>query len=58
MGKRLFASRDVLGIGRLANFVRTKLHGDVTYFNRNRHINYTNVCALSCKFLLLLSQAR
>ena len=49
-GEALFASRDVFGIGRLANFVRTKLHGDVVYFNRNRHINYTNVCALSCKF--------
>ena len=49
-GEALFASRDVFGIGRLAHFVRTKLHGDVTYFNRNRHINYTNVCALSCKF--------
>jgi aminodeoxyfutalosine synthase len=31
-------------------FVRERLHGDRTYFNRNRHINYTNVCALSCKF--------
>src|SRR5206468_7034194 len=38
------------GIGRLANFVRERLHGDKTYYNRNRHINYTNVCALSCKF--------
>src|SRR5213079_415782 len=46
----LYASRDLHGIGRLANFVREKLHGDRTYYNRNRHINYTNVCALSCKF--------
>src|SRR3954454_24696691 len=49
-GVTLYASRDIHGIGRLANFVREKLHGDKTYFNRNRHINYTNVCALSCKF--------
>ncbi|MBV8781946.1 MAG: aminofutalosine synthase MqnE [Phycisphaerae bacterium] len=49
-GEALYASRDVFAIGRLANFVRTKLHGDITYYNRNRHINYTNVCALSCKF--------
>jgi aminodeoxyfutalosine synthase len=49
-GLTLFASRDIHGIGRLANFVRTKLHGDKTFYNRNRHINYTNVCALSCKF--------
>jgi aminodeoxyfutalosine synthase len=49
-GVALYASRDLHGIGRLANFVREKLHGDQTFYNRNRHINYTNVCALSCKF--------
>ena len=49
-GVALYASRDLHGIGRLANFVRERLHGDRTYYNRNRHINYTNVCALSCKF--------
>src|SRR5687767_786054 len=49
-GVALYRSRDLHGIGRLANHVREKLHGDKTYYNRNRHINYTNVCALSCKF--------
>src|SRR5438034_487895 len=49
-GEALYASRDLHGIGRLANFVREKLHGHNAYYNRNRHINYTNVCALSCKF--------
>ncbi len=49
-GAALYASRDLHGIGRLANFAREKLHGDKTFYNRNRHINYTNVCALSCKF--------
>jgi aminodeoxyfutalosine synthase len=49
-GCALYESRDIFGIGRLANFVREKLQGNATYFNRNRHINYTNVCALSCKF--------
>src|SRR5438093_449132 len=49
-GVALYRSRDLHGIGRLANFVREKLHGDKTFYNRNRHINYTNVCALSCKF--------
>lgn len=49
-GVALYASRDLHTIGRLANAVREKLHGDKTYYNRNRHINYTNVCALSCKF--------
>src|SRR4051812_12270706 len=49
-GEALYASRDIHGIGRLANFVREQLHGDKAFYNRNRHINYTNVCALSCKF--------
>lgn len=49
-GEALYASRDVHAIGRLAHLVRTRLHGNRTYYNRNRHINYTNVCALSCKF--------
>ena len=49
-GVTLYASRDIHAIGRLANFVRESLHGDKTFYNRNRHINYTNVCALSCKF--------
>jgi aminodeoxyfutalosine synthase len=49
-GRRLFATPDLHGVGRLAHWLRTKLHGDIAYYNRNRHINYTNVCALSCKF--------
>lgn len=49
-GEALYASRDIHGIGRLANHMRQARHGDRTYYNRNRHINYTNVCALSCKF--------
>ena len=49
-GQALARSRDIWGIGRLANAVRERLHGDVTFYNHNRHINYTNVCALSCKF--------
>src|SRR5207237_1243285 len=49
-GVTLYRSRDIHGIGRLANVVRERLHGGRAYYNRNRHINYTNVCALSCKF--------
>jgi aminodeoxyfutalosine synthase len=36
--------------GSLANFVREKKHGNRTYFNRNFHIEPTNVCVFSCKF--------
>lgn len=49
-GLALYQSGDIHGIGRLADIVRRRLHGNKVYFNRNRHINYTNVCALSCKF--------
>lgn len=43
---------DVLHLGRLANAVRRELHGDVAFFNVNRHINPTNVCVYTydCKF--------
>ncbi|MBI1223748.1 MAG: aminofutalosine synthase MqnE [Bacteroidetes bacterium] len=37
-------------VGALANFVREKKHGDNTYFNRNFHIEPTNVCVYDCKF--------
>ena len=39
---------DPLGVGRLANLVRERLHGDATFFNINRHLNPTNVCVASC----------
>jgi len=45
----LYRSGDVLAIGWLANLVRERLHGDVTYFNVNRHINPTNVCVAACR---------
>jgi len=49
-GNALFASRDVWTIGELAHHVRTARHGQTTYYNVNRHLNYANVCALSCSF--------
>jgi len=49
-GVALYASRDIHEIGRLANRVRERLHGDAAFYNVNRHINYTNYCVLRCKF--------
>ena len=49
-GLALLVSNDIWRIGALADHVRRKLHGDTTYYNVNRHVNYSNVCALSCKF--------
>jgi aminodeoxyfutalosine synthase len=34
----------------LANFIREQRHGDLTYFNRNFHIEPTNLCVYDCKF--------
>jgi len=48
-GLALYESHDLLGVGWLANYVREKRHGNVTYFNVNRHINPTNVCVAHCK---------
>src|SRR6204780_2620731 len=45
----LYGTSDVLAVGWLANHVRERMHGDVTYFNVNRHINPTNVCVAACK---------
>lgn len=49
-GVALFAHPNLLEVGALANEVRERLHGDRTYFNRNLHINATNVCEASCRF--------
>jgi aminodeoxyfutalosine synthase len=48
-GVLVATTNDLLGVGRLANLVRERLHGDRTYFNINRHLNPTNVCVASCK---------
>jgi aminodeoxyfutalosine synthase len=47
---RLYASPNLSGVGYLANIVRERLHGDRTYYVRNQHINYTNICNKFCKF--------
>src|SRR5262245_42037401 len=39
-----FTTPHLLHLGKLADSVRRRLHGDVAYFNVNRHINPTNVC--------------
>jgi aminodeoxyfutalosine synthase len=49
-GVRLFATDDLLGLGRIADHVKTKREGDRVYFVINRHITPTNLCVLSCAF--------
>ncbi len=49
-GVYLFEKASLPYVGALANWKRESLHGDVTYFNKNFHIEPTNVCVFSCKF--------
>ncbi|MFP5040841.1 aminofutalosine synthase MqnE [Parasediminibacterium sp. JCM 36343] len=49
-GVILFEKGSLAYLGALANHVREQKHGDKTYFNRNFHIEPTNVCVFSCKF--------
>jgi aminodeoxyfutalosine synthase len=49
-GLLLFERGSLSFLGALANHVRERLHGDTTYFNRNFHIEPTNVCIFTCKF--------
>ena len=46
----LFEKADLPFVGALANYIREKLHGSKVYFNRNFHIEPTNVCVFSCNF--------
>ncbi len=49
-GVYLFDKASLPYVGALANWKRESLHGDTTYFNKNFHIEPTNVCVFSCKF--------
>ncbi len=46
----LFEESSLAFVGSLANIVRERLHNNKTYFNRNFHIEPTNVCVFSCDF--------
>ncbi len=47
---RLYAEASLPLLGTLANSVRERLHGGVVYYNRNFHIEPTNVCIYTCHF--------
>ena len=49
-GVLLYEKADLGFLGILANSIREKRHGDKTYFNRNFHIEPTNLCVYDCKF--------
>lgn len=49
-GVELYQTADLPYLGILANYIREKRHGNNTYFNRNFHIEPTNLCVYDCKF--------
>jgi len=49
-GDVLYTTPDIWGVCELADKVRRRMHPTAGYYNINRHFNYSNVCALSCKF--------
>lgn len=46
----LYKRADVSVLGVLASVVRNRLHGNKAFFNRNIHIEPTNICLYNCKF--------
>ncbi len=57
-GLALYRTSDLLAVGYLANLVRERLHGNVTFFNVNRHINPTDVCVASCRLCAFGKKAK
>jgi aminodeoxyfutalosine synthase len=49
-GVYLFEHAELGYLGVLANYIRERKHGDKTYFNRNFHIEPTNLCVYTCNF--------
>jgi len=49
-GMRLYETPNLNAVGYMANIVRERRHGGRTYYVRNQHINYTNICNKFCKF--------
>ncbi len=49
-GLALLESNDLVGVGRLADRVRRRLHGNRAWYILNAHVNHTNVCVNACRF--------
>ena len=49
-GVYLYENASLGYLGILANHIREQKHGDKTYFNRNFHMEPTNVCLYTCSF--------
>lgn len=49
-GVLLYQKGELGYLGSLANYIREKKNGNYVYFNRNFHIEPTNICVFDCKF--------
>ncbi|HPQ21683.1 MAG TPA: hypothetical protein PK147_07515, partial [Saprospiraceae bacterium] len=49
-GLYLYENGELAYLGVLANYVREKKHGNNTYFNKNFHLEPTNICLYTCSF--------
>lgn len=54
----LYASRDLNGVGAIADLVRARKNGEVATYLLNRYINYANLCLLSCQFCAFAARKR
>lgn len=57
-GLYLDREADLMAMGRLANEVREKRHGNITFYNTNIHLNPTNVCVYRCRFCAFRADLR
>ena len=44
----MLVTNDILDLGTIAHYQRTRLHGDVAFYSVNMNLNYTNICELRC----------
>lgn len=49
-GLYLYQNASLSLLAMLANYIREQRHGNKTYFNKNFHIEPTNICVFDCKF--------
>ncbi len=46
----LYKTKDLMGVGRIADHARRQRHGNKAFFIYNQHLNYTNICKNRCRF--------
>ncbi|MCP2014211.1 aminodeoxyfutalosine synthase [Deinococcus sp. HSC-46F16] len=49
-GLRLYHTRDLNALMRLANLQKERLHGDKVYFVHSMRLEFTNICYVGCTF--------